>query len=164
MQDPNDNKTASLLDNLPPQGFRGVAPPMVGWYNAKRVSHFDAPWSSRRWWNGTGWSMPCSIGASDEEALHARNIPAIFRPGEIEWMGLAVPDTVTGYHYALEAKTNEEAFALDVAGLVDQAAACELVYGKIAQAWKAHADDVGHDVTQQRLEAHAASTRRVFKE
>lgn len=131
MQDPNDNKTASLLDNLPPQGFRGVNPPMVGWYNARRTVHFDSPWSTRRWWNGTGWSMPVRLGDSNEEAEAARKTPAIMRPDMIEWQGRHEPDVLVGYSYMLEEQTDAAAWEANAAELISQQAAIALMYGSL---------------------------------
>lgn len=126
MQDPNDDKTLSLLET--PVAFRGVSPPMVGWWLTRNVIHIDAAWTTRRWWNGTGWSAPCRIGGSDEEADAVRTIPAILRPEQIEWQGRATPDALMVYPYALEARTDAEAWDFNVRETHAQHISIKLLY------------------------------------
>lgn len=159
MIDPQDNKTRSLLDELPPQGFRGVSPPMVGWYLARRVVFVTEPesWKSRRWWNGADWSIPCPVGCEDEDADYARRTPSVQRPDAIEWMGLAEP--MLRYPFMLEAQNDDEAYDCSLKDLDDQATALQLLYGNVdAEVWpqpdvQAFFDSLGARKTTTRRKA-----------
>ena len=124
-------QTSSTLDELPAPGFRGVNPPMVGWWLARRVEQIGAPFKSRRWWNGTGWSAPCPVGGDNESANEARAIPSLFRPDQIEWQGLAQPDLETPYPYLLEAQTDVEALDCSEIQLDAQRVALKMMYDAI---------------------------------
>lgn len=156
MKDEQDTQTPDMLEGITP-GFRG-APPMVGWWEARRVEHLSTPFSTRRWWNGTGWSIPVSQGVSDVDAAYARNVPAVHRPDAFEWRGLHEP--ALRYDYALHAKTDEEAFRLSSEELDAQENLMHLAYGPEAEA-KLERDRTDQDVAQHE-EPPVETTRTIL--
>jgi hypothetical protein len=148
MKDEQDTQTPDMLASLPTPGFR-ERPPMVGWWEVRRVEHLSAEFTTRRWWDGSHFSIPCPIGASDGFAEEARQTRSLNRPECFEWRGRFEPDL--SYPYLLRAATNEEAFSLTAEELEGQALCLRLAYGPEAEEKLQRERDDSEDVPEKPL-------------
>ena len=63
-------------------------PPRVGWWNA-RVKRSKAKGLRRRWWDGSAWSIPVTVGIdSDDDARLLQRTTSLVDPALIQWQGL----------------------------------------------------------------------------
>lgn len=88
----------SVQEELPLQhtpqltGWLRGTPAVEGWYNTRRLGQTDDAPRLRRYWTGSCWSRPVTIGEGNElAAKRARMGASVFGVGEIEYQGLTEP-------------------------------------------------------------------------
>lgn len=123
----SDDQQMSLLDPAMNPANRET-PPMVGWWNVRRIAHQDMPFTMRRWWDGNDWSYPVEIGVTctDTTIMAMRDTKATFPNEAYEWQGLMVP--ASSYPYLLHKQSTDEACAGDADLLASQTALLKMAY------------------------------------
>lgn len=96
---PQPGTHIEVLCGLTPWTLTGDKhPPYVGWWRTKEESDRYG----RRWWDGSGWSIPVPLDPGDEGfTASARLIRCRHDHNQIAWSGLAQPHPAGYVEYML---------------------------------------------------------------